>query len=135
MNNNLKVTSLLLLVIVVVSFLFFVFFQFTPSERIEDGNIQPMLADKGEISLLSIGAEIDMQKLRKELNSKGVYPKISHTIGYDDNFEVSLEVLNKQYSLYKIEKIPAYFVFDSVGIIYKTYKYDELVHYLINHSY
>jgi hypothetical protein len=132
-SKNLKVVSLVLIAIkFIISFLYIVFFKYsTPSDQIDDAKISPMLANKGEIALLLIGDEIDMELLRNELNEKGVYPKISQTYGEDGD----LDVLNKRYPLLEIEKKPAYFVFDSKGIIYKSYKYDDFVKFLKEYSY
>lgn len=134
-TKNIKVITLILLVlIVVISFLYFVFLKLISSSgEINEPKISPYHADKDEISLLSVGDEIDMQSLQEQLKEEGVYPKISQVIGYND--EDSLDVLKRQQPLLEIEKEPAYFVFDNKGIIYKTYKYDDLVQFLLDYQY
>lgn len=131
-TKNIKVIALILLTLIVV--ISFVFFQLISStEKINEPKISPYHADKGEISLLSVGDEIDMQSLQEQLKEEGVYPKISQIIGYND--DDSLAVLNNQQPLLEIEKEPAYFVFDNKEIIYKTYKYDDLVQFLLDYQY
>jgi hypothetical protein len=131
-TKNVKVITVILLgMIVIASFLYIVFFQLFSSEQINEAKGSPFLADKGNVALLSIGDEIDMQKLESEIKEKGVYPKIRPIWGLDGD----LKELNKEYPQLKIEKKPAYFVFNSKGMIYKTYNYNGLFDYLVNYKY
>jgi hypothetical protein len=84
----------------------------------------------GEVSLLFIGDEVDIQNLDTILEQHDVYLNISHGYSYDD----SLEPLNKKFPGLEIESKPAYYVFDSKELIYKTYKYNDLVQYLVDYS-
>jgi hypothetical protein len=132
LSKNLKVATYISLSLLIAMFLLYAVFFLIPQPKpiFDDYKINRFFADTGEVALLFIGDEVDIQKLDKILEQHDVYLNFSHGYSYDD----SLESLNKKLPELDIESKPAYYVFDSKELIYKTYKYDDLVQYLVDYS-
>ncbi|GAA0593792.1 hypothetical protein GCM10009001_07470 [Virgibacillus siamensis] len=82
-------------------------------------NYPELLPDQEkEYQLLSISDEITL----KELEKKDIYIGVRNI--------PSLETVNEEYPQLKLEKAPAYVLFDINGLVYKTYDYDKLIKFL-----
>lgn len=75
--------------------------------------------NEGEYILYSVGDEIDSERLEEEgIDIAGI------------SYRESLSSMNEEYADLELEESPAYILFDSDGLVYKTYDYKELIQYL-----
>ncbi|WLD94607.1 hypothetical protein [Alkalihalobacillus sp. AL-G] len=126
-----RVTFIAFSLMLVIAFFDFVFFSDSIPKPVDEVQLSPLFADNGEVALFSVGTYLDMSQLNSKLEEAGVHPEFSHVIGEQGE----LKFLQEKHPQLEIERMPAYFVFDSKGLIYKTYSYDQFVKYLSNYKY
>ncbi|RSD29054.1 hypothetical protein [Mesobacillus subterraneus] len=92
----------------------------------EERQLKGLVSEKeGEYGLYVVGhEEVDGFKLAEE----GIDESKIHIIYHAK----SLEVAQENFSTSGIDKEPAYVVLDHDAIVLKTYKYDELVEFLLD---
>ena len=77
--------------------------------------------EQGKVAIYAVGQEMTFDSLR----SDGVHTRNISTITNGDSLSDS--------PILELEKEPAFAVFDTTGVVFKTYDYEELLDYLENH--
>jgi hypothetical protein len=76
---------------------------------------------EGTYSLFSIGRQVNY----KELSEEGI-----NTVNKFVYFIDSYESANEKHPILELEQEPAFVVFDTKGIVYKGYSFEELLEFL-----
>jgi hypothetical protein len=124
-----KITSAFIIFAILVALLFFGSKLIQQGNKISMNNPSPnegFLANKGEISLLIVSKDINVESIEETLIQNGVdIRNINPILVYD-----SIEKIQKEHPALEVELDPTFILFDSKSPIFTTNDKQNLVEYL-----